>query len=131
MRAEEGSRYAKTQISRSELRSGPAAIAAAARFGILGGVANVKQAIRELGVAMIGKFGTLISDCETGRPLGRALLIPWRGKIHVIGLGPAVRPMFLPQTRLTYWKQELGFTVHPPVDFPTERRVSSEKPVAP
>lgn len=67
-----------------------------------------------------------IVDIESGRTLGRALFIPWRGKIHVIGLDATVRPIFLPQKRLTYWKQEIGFMVHPSVDFPREGPVSDE-----
>jgi hypothetical protein len=68
-----------------------------------------------LGIARI--FGTKIVDCSTGRNLGKALFIPWHGKIHVIGLSEAVRPTFFPQKRLSYWKQELGFTVHEKPDF--------------
>ena len=68
-----------------------------------------------LGIARI--FGTKIVDCSTGRSLGKALFIPWRGKIHIIGLNEAVRATFFPQKRLSYWKQELGFTVHEKPDF--------------
>ena len=52
--------------------------------------------------------------------LGRALLVPFRGRIHVIGLDANVVPEFAPQERLTYWKQELRFTTHPPPDFSHE-----------
>jgi hypothetical protein len=79
---------------------------------------RVKKLTRTLGLALARAFGSHIIDHETGRSLGKALIIPWRGKVHVIGLQAAVRPLFLPQKRLTYWKQELGFTVHPPPDFP-------------
>ena len=78
--------------------------------------------IRSVGLAIARTFGARIVDYETGRALGRAFLFPWRGKIHVIGLEAAVRPVFLPQKRLTYWKQEIGFTVHPPPNFPNERK---------
>lgn len=78
----------------------------------------MRQAIRDLGIRFVQRFGAEILDQETGHSLGRALLVPWAGKIHVIGLSAAVRPVFLPQKRLTYWKQELGFTAHPAVDFP-------------
>ena len=43
-------------------------------------------------------------DYRTGEKIGRALLIPWRGKVHVVGLKEAVRVVFLPQERLTFWK---------------------------
>jgi hypothetical protein len=79
----------------------------------------MKMFIRRLGLTIARAFGSQIVDHQSGQKLGRALLIVWRGKIHVVGLEAAVRPLFLPQKRLTYWKQELGFTAHPPPDFPT------------
>ncbi len=84
--------------------------------------------IRPVVLACARVIGTMVIDQETGRPLGKALLLPWRGKILVIGLDARVRPFFLPQARLTYWKQELGFTVHPAVDYPNERGASRDKP---
>jgi hypothetical protein len=78
----------------------------------------MKMLIRSLGLSIARSIGAQIKDFESGKSLGRAIIIPWRGKIHVIGLQAAVRPMFLPQKRITYWKQELGFTTHPPPDFP-------------
>ncbi len=74
--------------------------------------------IRNIGLGVARLFGTTIRDVETGKPIGRALLITWRGRVHVIGLKAAVRPIFIPQKRLTYWKQEIGFTMHRPPDFP-------------
>ena len=67
-------------------------------------------------------FGSNLIDYRTGRKIGRAFLVPWRGKILIIGLREHVIPVFLPQERATYWKQEIGFTVHSPVDFPRERQ---------
>jgi hypothetical protein len=78
----------------------------------------MRKLIRFVGLALARFVGTKIRDIETGELIGRALLLSWRGRIHVIGLKAAVRPMFIPQKRLTYWKQEIGFTVHPPPDFP-------------
>lgn len=63
-------------------------------------------------------LGSRVVDARTGQVLGRALLVPFRGQIHVIGLDANVVPEFAPQERLTYWKQELRFTTHPPPDFP-------------
>ena len=74
--------------------------------------------VRPVVLALARSVGSKIVDAETGRVIGRAFLIPWRGKIAVIGLDAEVRPVFLPQPRLTYWKQELGFTLHTPPDFP-------------
>jgi hypothetical protein len=86
----------------------------------------MRKLIRSAVLMIAHTFGTRIRDFQSGRLLGKALIIPWRGKIHVIGLEAAVRPMFQPQKRLTYWKQEIVFTVHPPPDFPNE--VSRIKP---
>ena len=57
-------------------------------------------------------IGSSIRDARTGRSLGRALLLPWRGKIHVIAAEMDLIPIPLPQQRLTYAVQEIGFTVH-------------------
>ena len=69
---------------------------------------------------MARRIGSPVVDARTGQVIGRALLVTFRGRVHVIGLDATVLPVFLPQGRLTYWKQELGFTVHPPPDFPHE-----------
>jgi hypothetical protein len=77
-----------------------------------------KRFVRDTGLRLLRACGSEIVDAETGAPLGRAFLFTWRGRVKVIGLDTAVRPVFLPQTRLTYWKQDLGFSAHPPPDFP-------------
>ncbi len=77
-----------------------------------------KQLIRAVGLPIFRALGSTIVDAETGVRLGRAFLFCWRGRIKVIGLDTPVRPVFLPQKRLTYWKQELGFTRYPAPDFP-------------
>jgi hypothetical protein len=82
----------------------------------------MRKLIRSVGLKIAQTVGTPIRDFRSGRSLGRALIFSWRGKIHVIGLDAAVRPMFQPQKRLTYWKQEIVFTIHPPPDFPNERK---------
>jgi hypothetical protein len=66
-----------------------------------------------------------LRDVDTGKPIGRAVLLPWRGRILLIGDGVAgysLLPKFVPQRRLTFWKVELGFTRHPLPDFPHEPR---------
>jgi hypothetical protein len=80
----------------------------------------MRKLIRSVGLFLARFFGTRVTDFQTGRVLGRALIVPWRGRIHVIGLEAAARPMFQPQKRLTYWKQTIGFTAHVPPDFPRE-----------
>lgn len=84
----------------------------------------MKQLVRDVGVSFVRRFGMKIRDHQSGRVLGRAFVVYWGGRIHIIGLEAAVRPEFLPQQRLTYWKQELGFSVHPTVDFKNERPTS-------
>ncbi len=65
-------------------------------------------------------FGSRLADAETGKVLGRAFLVPWRGRVLFVGYdGPPLRPVFLPQERVTYWKQEIGFAAPPPPDFPS------------
>ena len=83
---------------------------------------RIKLALRPVIVRLARRLGAPVYDVRTGALLGRALLVPFRGKVHVIGLETAVIPVFSPQERLTYWKQELGFTAHPPPDFPHEPR---------
>lgn len=78
---------------------------------------RMKKILRHLGMASARFFGMTLTDAHSGKPLGKVLLFPWRGKIHVIGLPTAVRPVFLPQQRVTYWKQEIGFCQHPTPDF--------------
>ena len=79
--------------------------------------------IRRIGLAVARSIGAKIIDQRTGNFLGRALIVSWKGKIHVIGLSTdePLRVIWLPQKRITYWKQEIGFATHPPPDFPNER----------
>ena len=79
-----------------------------------------KLALRAVVLRVARLLGSRVIDARTGQVLGRALLIPFRGRVHVIGLDATVVPEFVPQQRLTYWKQELRFTTHPPPDFPHE-----------
>lgn len=84
--------------------------------------------LRSVGIRAAQLFGSPLRDARTGQELGRVLLIPWRGKIHVIGLEEVrVRPVFVPQERLTYWKQEIGFTTHDTPDFPREAQRKPRK----
>ena len=78
--------------------------------------------LRACGLAIARLLASDLRDSRTGEKIGRALLLPWRGKIHVIGLEEAVKVEFVPQARLTFWKQEIGFSAHPAPDFPHEPR---------
>jgi hypothetical protein len=77
--------------------------------------------IRNAVVAIFRLLGSDVIDERTGKRVGRAFFFGWKGRVITIGLEnePPLRPIFLPQTRLTYWKQEIGFTSHPPPDFPS------------
>lgn len=85
---------------------------------------NFKQRIlRPLALGIINLLSSDIRDVDTGECIGRALLIPWRGRILILGAGVAgyaLVPKFCPQPRLTFWRCELGFTRHPAPDFPHE-----------
>ena len=83
---------------------------------------RIKLALRAFVVKAARRLGSPVRDVRTGKVVGRAMVIAFRGKVYVIGLETAVVPVFLPQERLTYWKQELGFTAHPPPDFSHEPR---------
>ena len=68
-----------------------------------------------------GAPARLPRDRSAHRPrVGPGAVDPLSRRVHVIGLDAIVVPEFVPQQRLTYWKQELGFTAHPPPDFPHE-----------
>jgi hypothetical protein len=77
--------------------------------------------LRNAIVAIFRFFGSDVIDQRTGRRVGRAFVFGWSGRVIVIGLDsePPLRPIFLPQKRLTLWKQEIGFTSHPEPDFPS------------
>ncbi|MEY2545180.1 MAG: hypothetical protein QOG48_297 [Verrucomicrobiota bacterium] len=81
----------------------------------------MRNLLRALALKLAQTFGARVVNSETGELLGKALIIPWRGKIHIIGLGSVVKPVFQPQKRLAYWKQEIVFIVPPKPDFPNER----------
>ena len=87
---------------------------------------NYKQLLlRPLFLGVINLLSSKIRDVDTGEYIGRALLIPWRGRILILGKGVAGYALvakFCAQTRLTFWKCELGFTQHPAPDYPRESR---------
>jgi len=86
-------------------------------------MSKYKQLIRCLLLGIIDLFASDIRDVHTGERIGRALLVPWRGRMLVLGGGIAgysLVPTFCAQTRLTFWKCELGFTRHPLPDYPHE-----------
>jgi len=82
---------------------------------------QLQQVIRDAGVWFFRLIGSEIRDCRTGKPLGRGVVFYWGGRVHLLGCDCAVVPVPMPQSRLTYWTQSIGFTAHPEVDFPRSR----------
>ena len=80
----------------------------------------MRAVLRQIGDFFIRRLGSPIRDEETGEFLGRALIVVWGGRIHLIGftgVGP-LKPVFRSQERIRYWRQSIGFTRSGPPDFP-------------
>ena len=88
---------------------------------------TLKQSIRRGFLWCVGFLSKDIRDCETGEILGRGFFLGWGAAIWLIGYsGSPLIPKFLPQRRLTYWKQSIGFTTTEKPDFPRMDRVGCE-----
>ena len=76
--------------------------------------------VRRIGLAVLCRlWGVKLVDQRTGEVIGRVVVVRWKGGLRLIGLnGVAVQPHFLPQATESYWAQDLGFSTHPPPDFP-------------
>ena len=68
-------------------------------------------------------IGTRIYDEETGELLGKALLIPWRGRLHLVGYTGSVplRPVVKSTRSVTYWKLTLAFRTATRPDYHRQR----------
>jgi hypothetical protein len=67
---------------------------------------------------LIDVFGQKIHSYETGEYYGKAVMIPWGGKIHIFGSVGCIKPAFLPiQGRICYWKQVIAFAKHEKPDY--------------
>lgn len=79
----------------------------------------LKQSIRKCLLWCMGLLSKDIKDCMTGEMLGRGFLLAWGGSVWLIGYrGRPLIARFLPQGRLTYWRQYIGFTTTEQPDFP-------------
>ena len=79
--------------------------------------------------AVTAVFGARVIDQRTGKSVGKALFIPWRGKLRIIGLEEKrVIAAFESQQRLTYWNQALTFSTHPEPDFPNAPNKADDPP---
>ena len=85
---------------------------------------SIKKIVYTGLMAVARWMGSDIIDHRTGKKVARALLICARGRVYVLGLesDDQIIPFFLPQQRMTFWKREIGFTVHPAPDFSSEPR---------
>jgi hypothetical protein len=81
---------------------------------------KIPEFLRPIFNLMVRLFGATLVDERTHEPVAKAMMFCWRGKIYLLGYEgkDQVLPIFLPQKRLTFWKREIGFTTHPPPDFP-------------
>jgi len=78
----------------------------------------MKNLIRKAFLNVIALVAREIRDCDTGRTIGRGLLVAFGRRIFLIGYsGRPLLPKFLSQKRLTIWRQEIGFTTYPTPDF--------------
>lgn len=78
-------------------------------------------------LVLVSVFGSTIRDSRTGDVLGKAILLPWRGRLRVIGYTGTkyFYPVFKLQKRATYWRQEVEFRTHPDPDEPSSPPKSS------
>ncbi|HMP76430.1 MAG TPA: hypothetical protein PKE12_09055 [Kiritimatiellia bacterium] len=83
---------------------------------------NLRATLSRTLVRIARAIGSPIRDVYSGEVIGRGLVFAFGGRIWVIGVEENLVPVFTPQRRLTYWRQQIGFTRHPPVDFPRETR---------
>ena len=78
----------------------------------------MKQRIRSIVLMLIRWISPEIRDCDSGRVLGRGFFFAWGARIWLVGYsGRPLVPKFLPQKRLTIWRQDIGFTAPPAPDF--------------
>lgn len=74
----------------------------------------MKRQFKKWLMSLVHTFGSRIEDYRTGEHLGRAFIIAWRGKIHVIGYEGS-KPLlveWLPEDRVRYWRCRISFTTY-------------------
>ena len=75
--------------------------------------------IRNFGLRIVDLLSSEIRDCVTQESLGRGLILPFPSGVRLIGYrGRSLVPRFIPQKRLSFWKQGIGFTAQAAPDFP-------------
>lgn len=68
-----------------------------------------------------GLVGSTIKDVETGEILGKAIVLVWKGRVHLIGYTGSVplRPVAVPSRDIAYWRLTLGFAAPREPDYPS------------
>jgi hypothetical protein len=76
--------------------------------------------VRSAFALFVQLFGATLRDERTHEPVAKAIMFCWRGKIYLLGFQgkDQVMPVFLPQKKMSFWERKIGFTTHPPPDFP-------------
>ncbi len=78
----------------------------------------MKSFLRSMGMFIVRRIGSDLRDAVDGELLGKALIFPWNGSVHLIGYdGVPLRMVCLPQKRIRYWRIALGFTKAVVPDF--------------
>jgi len=78
----------------------------------------MKSCLRKICMGMVRLGGATIHDVHDGEVLGKAFIIPWAGRVHLIGYeGVPLRMVCIPQQRIRYWRITIGFAKAEVPDF--------------
>lgn len=78
----------------------------------------MKSFFNKIGYLIISKLGQKIIDSKTGEKLGRALVVYWRGQVHIIGYtGKPLVVRWAKSDKLRYWHSSLIFKAQEEADF--------------
>jgi hypothetical protein len=79
----------------------------------------MKKNFRTFGLIIVKLLGSVIRDHEDQSILGRALIVSFRGRIHIFGYqGVPLRPVCVAQDGVKYWRICIGFTKAATPDYP-------------
>jgi hypothetical protein len=79
----------------------------------------MKNLLRRVGLVFVQIFGSDIRDQDDGTVLGRALVVAFGGRVHLIGYnGLPLRPVSVAQNRVKYWRITIGFKKAEVPDYP-------------
>ena len=78
----------------------------------------MKNLLRRIGLVVVQLFGSDIRDLDDGTVLGRALVVAFGGRVHLIGYnGLPLRPVSVAQNRVKYWRITIGFKMAEVPDY--------------